>query len=89
MNDKNIDFICIEIIEEDNLISKIEPFEIDENNYNIDFELEKYDKRGIAIASLGGKVFQKYLKVKFIVQKILMKNLYIIVIQKKDFQVGQ
>ena len=54
-NDKNLDFVCIEIMEEDNLISKIEPFEIDENNYNIDFELEKYDKRGIVIASLGGK----------------------------------
>ena len=54
-NDKNIDFICIEIIEKDNLLSKIEPFEIDENNYNIEFELENYDKRGIVIASIGRK----------------------------------
>ena len=54
-NDENIDFTCIEIIKEDNLISKIEPFEIDKNNYNIEYELENYNERGIVIASIGGK----------------------------------
>ena len=53
--DKNIDFTCIEIIEEDNLISKIMPFEIDENNYNIEYQLQKYDKRCIITLSIGNK----------------------------------
>ena len=51
--DKDIDFTCIEIIEEDNIISKIDPFEIDKNNYNIEYEIKNYDKRGIVIASIG------------------------------------
>ena len=33
--DKEIDYTCIEIIEEDNIISIIDPFEIDKDNYNI------------------------------------------------------
>ena len=44
-SDKNLDFTCIEIVEEDNLITRIEPFEIDENNYNIEYKLENYDKK--------------------------------------------
>ena len=51
--DKDIDFTCIEIIEEDNIISIIDPFEIDKNNYNIEYEIKNYDKRGIVIASIG------------------------------------
>ena len=54
-SNNNIDFTCIEIIEEDNLISKIDPFEIDKNNYNIIYKLENNDKKGIVIASIGGK----------------------------------
>ena len=54
-SDKNLDFTCIEIVEEDNLITRIEPFEIDENNYNIEYKLENYDKKEIIIGSLGEK----------------------------------
>ena len=54
-SDKDLDFTCIEIIKEDNLIEKVELLEIDKNNYNIEYELENYNKRGIVIASIGGK----------------------------------
>ena len=48
-SDKDLDFTCIEIIKEDNLIEKVEPLEIDKNNYNIEYELENCNKRGIVI----------------------------------------
>ena len=54
-SNKNIDFTCIEIIEEDNLLLNIEAFELDKNNYNTGYELENYDKRTIIVASLGEK----------------------------------
>lgn len=45
MSLKNLDYTCAKIIEEYNLISKIEYFESDKNNYKISFEFEKYDKK--------------------------------------------
>jgi len=49
------DFTCIEILKEDNIIEIINPFEIDDNIYNSNDNFEEYDKRGIAIPSLGIK----------------------------------
>ena len=54
-NNKNLDFICIEIINDDKLITKIEPFEIDTNCYNIEYNVENYDKKEIILVSIGGK----------------------------------
>ena len=51
--DSELDFTCIEIMEKDNLLSIIDPFEIDKNSYNIEFELENYDRKGIVITSIG------------------------------------
>ena len=52
---EKIDFTCIEILKEDNIIEIINPFEIDDNCYNSNDNIEEYDKRGIAIPSLGIK----------------------------------
>ena len=49
----NLDFTCIEILKKDKVFSKIDVFEIDRYNYNIEYELSNYDKRGIVIASIG------------------------------------
>ena len=51
--DEEIDFTCIEIKEEDKIIEKENMFEIDENNYNKEYDIEEYDKRGIVIPSIG------------------------------------
>lgn len=40
------DFTCIEILEEDNLIVN-NTFEIDENCYNIDYNLKNYNEKGV------------------------------------------
>ena len=50
---EEIDFTCIEIMKEDNIIEIINPFEIDDNCYNINYNNEEYDKRGIIIPSIG------------------------------------
>ena len=50
---EEIDFTCIEIIKEDNILEIINPFEIDYNCYNINYNIKEYDKRGIAIPSIG------------------------------------
>ena len=50
---EEIDFTCIEILKEDNIIEKINTFEIDDNCYNINYNNEEYDKRGIVIPSIG------------------------------------
>ena len=52
---EEIDFTCIEIIKEDNIIEIINPFEIDDNCYNINYNVKEYDKRGIVIPSIGNK----------------------------------
>ena len=46
---EEIDFTCIEILEEDNIIDKINPFEIDDNCYDLNYNLKEYENRGIAI----------------------------------------
>jgi len=51
-SNKNIDFTCIEILKEDN-INVNKPFEIDDNSYNINFDIKEYNKRGICISSIG------------------------------------
>ena len=51
--DEEIDFTCIEIKEEDKIIEKENMFEIDKNNYNKEYDIEEYDKRGIVIPSIG------------------------------------
>ena len=53
--DKNIDYTCIEIIEKDNILSEINTFELDKNNYNIEYDIKNYNKKGIVIASIGAK----------------------------------
>ena len=50
-----IDFTCIELLKEDNIIEIINPFEIDDNCYNSNDNIKEYDKRGIVIPSLGIK----------------------------------
>ena len=49
---KEIDFTCIEILKEDNIIEKLNPFEIDDNCYYSNFNTEEYDKRSIVIPSM-------------------------------------
>ena len=51
--DESIDFTCIEILKEDNIIEKVNSFEIDENCYNNNYNIEEYNKRGIIISSIG------------------------------------
>ena len=51
--DETIDFTCIEIIEEDNIIEMINPFEIDDNCYNIDYDINGYDKKSIVLPLIG------------------------------------
>ena len=51
--DESIDFTCIEILKEDNLIEKVDPFEIDENCYIKNYNIEEYGKRDIIIPSIG------------------------------------
>lgn len=50
--DEKIDFSCIEILKEDN-IDINNPFEIDENCYNINYDIKEYNERGIIIPSIG------------------------------------
>ena len=50
---KQIDFTCIEILKEDNIIEIINPFEIDDNCNNLNYNTKEYDKRGIVIPSIG------------------------------------
>ena len=57
---EEIDFTCIEIIKEDNIIEIINPFEIDDNCYNINYNVKEYDNRGIVIPSIGNKKKLKY-----------------------------
>ena len=52
---EEIDFTCIEIIKEDNIIEIINPFEIDDNSYNIKYNNKEYDKSGIVIAGIKEK----------------------------------
>ena len=52
---EEIDFTCIEILNDDNIIEMINTFEIDDNNYNKNYNVKEYDKRGIAIPSIGIK----------------------------------
>ena len=49
---KETDFTCIEILNDDNIIEIINTFEIDDNNYNISYNVKEYDKRGIVIPSI-------------------------------------
>ena len=50
-----LDFTCIEIIKSDNILEIIDPFELDESCYNMDFNVEEYNKRGIVNGGLGEK----------------------------------
>ena len=52
---EEIDFTCIEIIKEDNIIEIINPFEIDDNCYNINYNNKEYDRRGIVIPGIKEK----------------------------------
>ena len=48
-----IDFTCIEIKMEDNIIEEIDPFEINDNCYNEKYNNESYNNKGIILASIG------------------------------------
>ena len=50
---REIDFTCIEIIKEDNIIENINPFDINDNCYNKNFDNKKYNKEGILMAIIG------------------------------------
>ena len=50
---EGIDYTCIEILKEDNIIENINPFDINDNCYNKNYDNEKYDKKGILITSIG------------------------------------
>ena len=50
---EEIDYTCIEIIKEDNIIENINPFDINNNCYNNNYKNEKYDKKGIIISVIG------------------------------------
>ena len=48
-------FTCIEILNEDNIIEIINAFEIDDNCYTFNYNIEKYDKLCIVFPSIGIK----------------------------------
>ena len=50
---EEIDYTCIEIIKEDNIIENIKPFDINDNCYNKNYNIENYDKKGIILLSIG------------------------------------
>ena len=50
---EEIDYTCIEIIKEDNIIENIKPFDINDNCYNKNYNNEIYDKKGIILVSIG------------------------------------
>ena len=52
-SDEDLDFTCIEIIDKDNIISNIEPLELDENIYKKEYNIKNYNEKGIAIAGIG------------------------------------
>ena len=52
-SNKEIDFTCIEIIKEDNLIEYITPFDINENCYNSNYNNQDYNKNGVIISAIG------------------------------------
>ena len=56
---EEIDFTCIEIIKEDNIIEIINPFEIDDNCYNINYNNKEYDRRGIVTPGIKEKEIEK------------------------------
>ena len=51
--DEKNDFIGIEIKEKDDIIKMINPLEVDDNCYNINYNLKKYNKKSIALPSFG------------------------------------
>ena len=51
--DEKIDFTCIEILNEDNIIEKLNPFEIDEKCYIQNYDIREYNKKGIILPSIG------------------------------------
>ena len=52
-NDEELDFTCIEIIKEDNIINNIIPFELDDNCYINNYDNKEYNKKSIVIPSIG------------------------------------
>ena len=50
---EEIDYTCIEIIKEDNIIENINPFDINNNCYNNNYDKKNYDKKGIILASVA------------------------------------
>ena len=52
---EEIDYTCVEILEQDNIFQNINIFEIDDSCYNMNYDVKKYDKKGLVIASIGPK----------------------------------
>ena len=50
---EEIDFTCIEILKDDDIIEIINPFEIDDNCYNLNYNSKIYDEESIVIPSIG------------------------------------
>ena len=57
---EEIDYTCIEIIKEDNIIENINPFDINDNCYNNNYDNKNYNKKGIIISSIGST---KYIEI--------------------------
>ena len=56
---EEIDYTCIEIIKEDNIIENIKLLDINDNCYNKNYNNEKYDKKDIRLVSIGQNVLYK------------------------------
>ena len=55
MDKKKIDFTCIGIIKNENIIDIINPFEINDDCYDPNDELKDYDQKGVVVAGINHK----------------------------------
>ena len=53
---EKIDYTCIQILKEDNILENISTFEIDDNCYDENYNSGKYDKMGIVIPVINPKI---------------------------------
>ena len=53
--DENIDFICLEILDKDDIIEINNPYEVNKSCYNKDYIHKEFHKKGIILPSIGIK----------------------------------